>query len=370
MQRPKLRLRMDFALAVAGIAALCACAPRSTPAPVFIGNMYAPPPGASVVQPAGAGSQGRVVVQPGDTLIAISRYHQTALLALIEANNLEPPYVIKPGQVLRLPEQGTQPPRTPAPAAYAQPHYTGAAPGQGPQERMAVTQQKLPPSAGPNTEVRSAPSAIAAAARPGAAATAEAAGKAEKKPSSAASGGNSAIASGDAPGRDSGDSRAGGFEVADEAVPVLPPSPPAKQRISPPAAPAQAAGPGTVRFLWPARGPILSDFGSKQNGLHNDGINIAMPPNGPVLAAGSGVVSYAGNGLRGYGNLLLIRHEGGWVTAYAHNSELLVRKGDQVARGQVIAKAGRSGGVNQDQLHFEIRQGVKALNPTPLLVEG
>ncbi len=125
-----------------------------------------------------------------------------------------------------------------------------------------------------------------------------------------------------------------------------------------------------MRFLWPAKGPILSDFGPKQNGLYNDGINIAMPPNGSVHAAGSGTVSYAGNGLRGYGNLLLIRHEGGWVTAYAHNAELLVEKGDTVARGQLIARAGRTGGVSQDQLHFEVRQGVRAVDPKPLLAGG
>ncbi|MBT4588646.1 MAG: peptidoglycan DD-metalloendopeptidase family protein [Rhodospirillaceae bacterium] len=117
------------------------------------------------------------------------------------------------------------------------------------------------------------------------------------------------------------------------------------------------------RFNWPVRGRLLSVYGSKGEGLHNDGINIVAPKGASVRAAGSGVVAYAGYELRGFGNLLLIKHKGGWVTAYAHNERLLVRRGDKVGSGQVIAKVGASGNVIRPQLHFEIRKGKRALNP-------
>jgi murein DD-endopeptidase MepM/ murein hydrolase activator NlpD len=117
------------------------------------------------------------------------------------------------------------------------------------------------------------------------------------------------------------------------------------------------------RFNWPVRGRLLSVYGSKGEGLHNDGINIVAPLGTSVRAAGGGVVAYAGNELRGFGHLLLIKHSGGWVTAYAHNNALLVKRGDKVRKGQVVAKVGASGNVARPQLHFEIRKGKRAINP-------
>jgi len=119
----------------------------------------------------------------------------------------------------------------------------------------------------------------------------------------------------------------------------------------------------TGRFKWPVQGKLLSNYGAKGDGLHNDGINIIAQKGDPVRAAGSGKVAYAGNELRGFGNLLLIKHPGGWVTAYAHNSRLLVKRGDRVKAGDVIAKVGSSGNVVLPQLHFEIRRGKRAINP-------
>lgn len=116
-------------------------------------------------------------------------------------------------------------------------------------------------------------------------------------------------------------------------------------------------------FDWPVRGRIVSTFGPKSGGLHNDGINIAADRGTPVMAAEAGVVAYASDGLRGYGNLVLLQHDGGWVTAYAHNDRLMVSRGDRVRRGQKIAVVGSTGGVNTAQLHFEIRKGRRALNP-------
>ncbi|HHN73299.1 MAG TPA: LysM peptidoglycan-binding domain-containing protein [Thermopetrobacter sp.] len=120
-------------------------------------------------------------------------------------------------------------------------------------------------------------------------------------------------------------------------------------------------------FRWPVRGRIISTFGQKPNGTRNEGINIAVPEGTDVRASADGVVAYAGNELKGYGNLVLIRHAGGWVTAYAHNKDLLVKRGARVRRGQVIAKAGRTGSVSTPQLHFEIRKGATAVNPLDYL---
>lgn len=120
---------------------------------------------------------------------------------------------------------------------------------------------------------------------------------------------------------------------------------------------------GGSRFAWPVRGRVISRFGVKPNGLHNDGINIAVKEGTAVRAADNGVVVYAGNELRGFGNLLLLRHRGGWVTAYGHNQTLEVKVGDVVRRGQRIARAGSTGNIRQPQLHFEIRKGRRAVNP-------
>jgi murein DD-endopeptidase MepM/ murein hydrolase activator NlpD len=117
------------------------------------------------------------------------------------------------------------------------------------------------------------------------------------------------------------------------------------------------------KFLWPVKGRILSGYGPKAGGQHNDGINIRVAQGSEVRAADAGVVAYAGDELSGYGNLLLIRHAGGWVTAYAHNDRLLVKRGDKVSRGQVIARAGATGGVSEAQLHFELRKGRAAVDP-------
>ncbi len=117
-------------------------------------------------------------------------------------------------------------------------------------------------------------------------------------------------------------------------------------------------------FRWPVQGRIISAFGTKPDGGHNDGINVAVPTGTSVKAAENGVVAYAGNELKGYGNLVLIRHSNNWVSAYAHNEEILVQRGDQVRRGQVIAKAGNTGQVSQPQLHFELRKGSRPVDPT------
>ena len=120
-------------------------------------------------------------------------------------------------------------------------------------------------------------------------------------------------------------------------------------------------------FRWPVRGRIISGFGKKPNGERNDGIDLAVPEGTDVKAAESGVVIYAGNELKSYGNLVLVKHENGWVSAYAHNKELLVKRGDKVQRGQIISRAGRSGGVDTPQVHFELRKGATPVDPMKYL---
>jgi murein DD-endopeptidase MepM/ murein hydrolase activator NlpD len=138
---------------------------------------------------------------------------------------------------------------------------------------------------------------------------------------------------------------------------------------------AAAAAPGKASeatgalptFRWPVRGKVITTYGAKTNGKSNDGINLAVPEGTPVKAAEDGVVAYSGNELKGYGNLILVRHANGYVTAYAHASELLVKRGDSIKRGQVIAKSGQSGEVGSPQLHFEIRKGSVPVDPLQFL---
>jgi murein DD-endopeptidase MepM/ murein hydrolase activator NlpD len=172
-----------------------------------------------------------------------------------------------------------------------------------------------------------------------------------------------------------------------EVEPAAAPTKPAGSKVLASAAPAQSASmvtpsaetpvtetvakasaaDTTPGFRWPVRGRIIAGFGPKPNGQQNDGIDVAVPENTPIKAAEDGVVAYAGNELKGYGNLVLVRHPNGYVTAYAHAKELLVKRGDQIKRGEVIAKSGQSGNVDAPQLHFEVRKGSAPVDPMQFL---
>ncbi|HVP83501.1 MAG TPA: M23 family metallopeptidase [Rhizomicrobium sp.] len=125
---------------------------------------------------------------------------------------------------------------------------------------------------------------------------------------------------------------------------------------------------GYARFAWPVSGRVISPFGASTTGERNDGINIAADRGTPIHAAADGVVTYSGNELKGYGNLVLIKHTDGYVTAYAHAERTLVSRGDKVSRGQVIAYTGETGDVTEPQLHFEIRHDTKPVDPRPLMM--
>ncbi len=141
--------------------------------------------------------------------------------------------------------------------------------------------------------------------------------------------------------------------------------------VSPPAVegPVKAAEPvgALPSFRWPAQGRVIAGFGPQANGLQNDGIDVSMPQGTAIKAAEDGVVAYAGNELKGYGNLVLVRHPNGFVTAYAHASEILVKRGETVKRGQVIARSGQTGDAKAPELHFEIRKGATPVDPVHYL---
>ncbi|HUN49216.1 MAG TPA: LysM peptidoglycan-binding domain-containing M23 family metallopeptidase, partial [Stellaceae bacterium] len=279
-------------------------------------------------------------VLAGDTLYSVSRLWGVDLATLVELNHLQPPYTLITGSTLLLPPQVAPPvvagarqqpgqggfiatPLAP-PTASAPPPVVAAAPPSAPPPGAPVVQAPAPSGPAPVITSR-APSAAPAVAAPPPPAPATA------PPS------------------------------------VLPPPSP------PPAAPPQTAAlpppppRGGQSFLWPVRGRVIGSYGTGSGGTHNDGINIAAPEGTTVVAADSGVVAYAGNELRGYGNLILIKHADGWMTAYAHNAQMLVKRGERVQRGQAIARVGATGAVNAPQLHFEVRKGTRALDPADFL---
>lgn len=120
-------------------------------------------------------------------------------------------------------------------------------------------------------------------------------------------------------------------------------------------------------LIWPAEGKVIKRFGKAGEGVNNTGINILLPKNSPIMAADDGKVIYSDNGLESYGNLILIRHKNGLVTAYAHNERNVVKRHEKVRKGQVIGFAGATGNVNQSQLHFEVRKNSQAINPVRVL---
>ncbi|HEY8192079.1 MAG TPA: M23 family metallopeptidase, partial [Alphaproteobacteria bacterium] len=162
--------------------------------------------------------------------------------------------------------------------------------------------------------------------------------------------------------------------------PIAPPPPVERMVLAPPPAmvkaqPVVAKAPpkntlssgtpprASSKFVWPVEGPVISTYGNKKGGVHNDGINIKAPKGAPVRAADNGVVVYADNELKGFGNLVLVRHADKWVTAYAHLDRTLVKKGQTVEQGESIGTVGSSGSVDSPQLHFETRRGTDAIDP-------
>ncbi len=263
-------------------------------------------------KPATAG--GVHTVSSGETVYSLSRAYGVSPNEIIAANNLQAPYGIRIGQKVRIPGEGAQV-ATAAPAQKAAPKaQTNVAAAPAPQPAAETPQPQQVAAVTPAPVQKSGiESSDLDAPEPK---------KVAYAPQNDTSAGTS--------------TRAGVPEPA-----------------------ALSAG----NFRWPVRGRVISSFGDKGDGGTNDGINVSVPEGTSVRAAENGVVAYAGNELKGYGNLVLIRHADDWVTAYAHNSELLVKRGDVISRGQVIAKAGQTGSVSTPQMHFELRKGSTPVDP-------
>lgn len=258
------------------------------------------------------GGSGEYVVQRGDTLLVVARKLGVDFQALARTNGKNAPYTIYVGEKLRVP------------GSYSRPTQVAQAAGNGNGGTLVIASPNAPGGAKPPSRASTTTMSKLPPAEPAPQSTAQAAPEARPLPQQA-------------------------------------PSPQPQQQASLPPPPPPLAGRG---FVWPIRGEVLQEFGPMAKGQHNDGVNIAAPRGTPVKAAENGVVAYVGNELKGFGNLLLIKHADGWMTAYAHNDQLLVGKGDQVRRGQQIATVGSSGNVTQPQLHFELRKGTEAVNPS------
>jgi murein DD-endopeptidase MepM/ murein hydrolase activator NlpD len=314
-------------------------------------------------QPNVPARSGTVQVQPGMTLYSIARANQLSVGELAHANNLAAPYSVSVGQTLVVPGRGNA--VAPQPA-YAKPDNTLAAGGGLHTVRSGETLYSLGRMYGvhPFTIARLNGLSNNEALRQGqtlripkngSSPTPVIANNPTEHPAPAMTEKSSAKLNSDA----------GDQPVANVASAAPKPVEQPQQQMVDNQQPAQEAG--SLSFRWPVKGRVISGYGSKPGGLRNEGINIAVPEGTDVRSAEAGVVAYAGNELKGYGNLVLIRHEGGWVTAYAHNKDLFVKRGDTVKRGDVIAKAGQTGSVSSPQVHFEVRKGATAMDPMRFL---
>lgn len=286
---------------------------RANPEDVIAANNLRPPYHLAAGQRLRLPKPAEYEVREQDTLYSISRMFHIDTHQLVRLNNMQPPYRITAGERLRLPSSGS--------TASVQ---------------TASTQARHSPTVQSDTFLPPAGQA-AAIEREDLAQTARMETAALHRPQE-----NNRLRSPQAPQN------------------LANPSPAAAPRAAatPPAASSAQSG-----FIWPVRGQILSDFGPKPGGLHNDGVNIGAPQGTPVKAAAEGTVVYVGDELASFGNLVLIRHGNGWVSAYGHLQNMNVKRGDTVRQGQTIGTVGRTGSVSTPQLHFELRQGRTALNP-------
>ncbi len=311
----------------------------------------------------------QVIVRPGESVFEVAERVRTPIRAIIDLNNLQPPYDVTPGSVLKIPppvvytvrpgdtmigigRRFSIDPRSLANLNDIQ-LETALRPGQ----RLALpslVKDKGPTVAATSTQV-TAPiiPATTASARSGVAAPTVTRPAYARPPSTlAASSTPPAVASFKSPPKVA--------QTADTDADAGP-------------SPAQVAAAGRGKFVWPVKGDILSSYGPKGPGQRNDGINIAANTGDPVKAAAAGQVVYAGNSVPGFGNLVVIKHEGGWTSLYGNLGKMSVKIRSEVAQGQEIGTAGTSGAVDRPQVHFELRyaastaEKAKPLDPAGLL---
>jgi murein DD-endopeptidase MepM/ murein hydrolase activator NlpD len=295
-------------------------------------------------------------VHEGDTVQEIASLLGVDEVALARENGLNEPYHMRVGQILRVPGgygDGTLA-RDASPAgdpnmAYVPPGAPAITP------RSSISTQTLAPPPGVAAGPGSAPQPRTAYAPP----------QPSQPPRGGAAAGMSSTAL--APPPQSGPPTTI-YQPPPPATGTVPPPPPAARQavIVPPPSPSMPSA-GGPHFIRPVSGQTVLGFGGNGSGQTNDGINIAAASGTPVHAADAGTVIYTGNELAAFGNLVLIRHAGGWVTAYGHLAKIDVQRGATVIQGQPIGTVGQTGSATAPQLHFEIRQGAKPVDPAPFL---
>src|SRR5712691_6246161 len=332
---------------------LASYAPPTHP-PLEATGTVAPRPVAAIRSPGPGGTT--IIVGTSDTLDTLSRRYNVSPAAILQANGYKGPRALSPGQQLIMPR----------------PTATAAAPAS---KAVAAT------SAAPSVHVVNRGDTLLSIARRNHVSVAELAKANSLDPSAKLKLGMKLTVPG---AKTAAVAPAAGAQSATVAMPpatklaAATGDPQQKVRLaSATTTPAELSAETPVKaseatgalptFRWPVRGKVITSYGAKTNGKANDGINLAVPEGTPVKAAEDGVVAYSGNELKGYGNLVLVRHSNGYVTAYAHASELLVKRGDTIKRGQTIAKSGQSGEVGSPQLHFEIRKGSAPVDPLQFL---
>lgn len=307
-----------------------------------------------------------IIVGTSDTLDGLSRRYGVSSAEILKANGYRGPRQLQPGQRLIIPKRAAVAETQTAPAPVAKPAGARAASGTHYVNRgdtlMSIARRNhvsvgelarangLPPSAklkiGTRITVPTKVAAVSAQPVPVPAAPPAAASRPAPAP---------VVHAAAAP--------EGPVQKVNLAVATATPE---AAVVKPSVKAAEATG-ALPTFRWPVRGRVITAYGARTNGKSNDGINVAVPEGTPVKAAEDGVVAYAGSELKGYGNLVLVRHSNGYVTAYAHARELMVKRGDSIRRGQVIAKSGQSGEAGSPQLHFEIRKGSTPVDPLNFL---
>src|SRR5260221_2779610 len=322
----------------------------------------------SVAATHGAGQGGTtIIVGTSDTLDILAHRYNVTPAAILQANGYKGPRTLSPGQQLIIPHQTATPAAMAAAPALAAPSSKPVAVAAAPSVHvvnhgdtmLSIARRNHVPVAelakanniDPQAKLKlgmklTVPGAKTAAVAPAAPALAAA------QPAAAAGPPTTKVAAAGGP------PQTARLAQATTKVEETPTDAPVKA--------SEATG-ALPTFRWPVRGKVITSYGAKTNGKANDGINLAVPEGTPVKAAEDGVVAYSGNELKGYGNLVLVRHSNGYVTAYAHASELLVKRGDPIKRGQIIAKSGQSGEVGSPQLHFEIRKGSSPVDPLQFL---
>ena len=347
---------------------LASYAPPSQPKLETTGTVPVPPRTVAAAAPVQQGGATTIIVGTSDTLDILAQRYRVTPAAILAANGYRGPRTLSPGQQLIIPHAtavaaapaAAAPATRPVAVASAAPSVHVVNPGDtlmsiARHNHMSVAELAKANNLDASAKLRLGTRLNVPAARiAGAAPVAPAPVGAAHQPAVAAM-----------PAIGTRVAAAGPQQSA-----RLAQASPTAEDVAAAEAPAAKAGESTgalPTFRWPVRGKVITTYGAKTNGKSNDGINLAVPEGTPVKAAEDGVVAYSGNELKGYGNLVLVRHSNGYVTAYAHASELLVKRGDTIKRGQVIAKSGQSGEVGSPQLHFEIRKGSAPVDPLQFL---